>query len=72
MNGERLFGAGIPPACKYCEHVLQFLGPEKMLCEKRGVVQPVDKCRHFVYDPLKRVPKKPKPLQKLEETEFVL
>jgi hypothetical protein len=52
--------------------VLQFLGPDKMLCEKRGVVLPVDKCRHFVYDPLKRVPKKPKPLQKLEDTEFVL
>jgi hypothetical protein len=72
MNGEKLFGANIPPACKYCERILQLLDGESLLCEKRGVVKPANKCRHFVYDPLKRVPKKPMPLQKMEETEFVL
>ncbi len=72
MSGEKLFGANIVPACKYCVRMLQILDEEKRLCEKRGVVGPGEKCRHFVYDPLKRVPPKPRPVQKLEETEFVL
>lgn len=72
MASKRLFGANIRPACKYCEHVLQILGDDKMLCGKKDVVSSADKCRAFIYDPLKRVPKRPKPLEKIEETEFEL
>lgn len=72
MTGKRLFGDNIRPACKYCEHVLQLFDEDKMLCDKRGVVSAVNKCRAFIYDPLKRVPKKPRPLEKIEETEFEL
>lgn len=72
MSSKRLFGNDIRPACKYCGHVLQLLGEDKMLCDKKGVVPAANKCRAFIYDPLKRVPKKPRPLEKIEETEFEL
>lgn len=29
-----------------------------VLCEKNGVVDPQSKCRHYKYDPLRRVPDK--------------
>lgn len=70
MASERLFGVNISPACKHCEHTLQSFDNDTMLCEKRGVVSKTHKCRHFIYDPLKRVPQKPKPLEFIEESEF--
>ena len=35
-----------------------------VLCEKKGVVDPESRCRHYKYDPLKRIP--PKPLAQLD------
>lgn len=29
-----------------------------VLCERKGVVDPSSSCRHYKYDPLKRVPQK--------------
>ena len=29
-----------------------------ILCEKKGVVDPNSNCRHYKYDPLKRVPQR--------------
>lgn len=29
-----------------------------VLCEKKGIVEPDASCRHYKYDPLKRVPSK--------------
>ncbi len=31
---------------------------DSVLCEKKGIVEPDSKCRHYKYDPLKRVPDK--------------
>ena len=41
---------------------------------KYGVVQRKEKCRKFRYDPCKRIPSKPKPLdfQKYDEHDFSL
>jgi hypothetical protein len=72
MPDEKLFGANIQPACKYCERAVQFAQDLKLFCEKCGAVDETGKCRHFVYDPLKRVPRRPRPLQRIKETEFVL
>lgn len=71
MTSERLFGSNIRPACKYCERVLQEIG-DKMLCSKKGVVLSTNKCRKFIYNPLMRVPPKPRPVQKFEKSDFEL
>lgn len=44
--------------CRYCElaHTLQ--DEDTMLCDKKGVVDAGYHCRHFRYDPLKRIPGK--------------
>lgn len=72
MASERLFGANIAPSCKYCEHIMQSFDGGSMLCDKRGVVDASHKCRRFVYDPLKREPRKPLPLETREDFEFEL
>lgn len=72
MASERLFGADIRPACRYCEHVTQILREDNLFCDKRGMVSKEHKCRLFVYDPLKRVPRRPKPLEKFEKADFEL
>ena len=32
-----------------------------MICRRKGIVAAADQCRRFRYDPLKRVPARPKP-----------
>lgn len=44
--------------CKYCEHASPIVSDSKMVCPKYGVVSADYKCRRFVYDPLKRDPKR--------------
>lgn len=72
MASEYLFGNNIRPLCRHCEHMIQVLRDDALLCDKHGMVAKDHKCRHFVYDPLKRVPRKPKPLEKYENAEFEL
>ena len=43
------FRKDIEPRCAYCE----------VACSRRGVVDGSDHCRHFRYDPLRRVPPRP-------------
>lgn len=69
---ERLFGNKIEPACKYCAESFKQIGKNQILCRKHGVVLVDYSCRHFFYDPLKRIPKQPLELQKFEEDEFEL
>ena len=50
-----LFNKNLPPACQYC--VYGKTQPTKeVLCIKRGVTELRDSCRHYKYDPIKRVP----------------
>ncbi len=47
---------------RYCAHCA-FAGKvneEQMICQKCGIVPAGHHCRRFRYDPLKRVPAKPK------------
>ncbi|MCL2547358.1 MAG: hypothetical protein FWE06_09315 [Oscillospiraceae bacterium] len=65
-----LFIKSQPPACAYCRWV-KLLDDNRLQCDKYGDVQPMHKCRRFVYDPLKRVPPKPLVLkQEYEQDEF--
>ncbi|MBQ4353522.1 MAG: hypothetical protein IJC71_01375 [Clostridia bacterium] len=52
--------------CKYCEKAKTLSDPDRMLCEKHGVVSAGHSCRLFRYDPLKRAPK----IRTLPQTDF--
>ena len=54
-----LFRKQIEKRCIYCVFSGQ-ISEEACICAKRGVVSPGDHCRKFRYDPLKRVPPRPK------------
>ena len=54
---KKLFGNNIKPACKYFE-LCKALENDKFECEKFGEVKSYDSCKKFVYNPLKRIPKK--------------
>lgn len=48
-----------PKKCSNCFHGRTPLDKTSVLCEKKGVVDPEGSCRHYEYDPLKRIPAKP-------------
>lgn len=54
-----LFRKKIQKSCSYCKHGTKFEN-DKILCPKKGIMPSDKKCRKFSYDPLKRVPLKPK------------
>ena len=56
-----LFRKKIDRYCTYC----QFSGKvdeESVICQFCGIVPCTHHCRRFRYDPLKRVPERPRPL----------
>lgn len=53
--------------CEFCRFASEIKTTEDMLCSHKGVVDKEYSCRKFVYDPLKRVPKKLPELPVLEE-----
>ncbi len=44
--------------CSNCFYGRTTKDRTEVLCEKKGIVSPDCKCRHYRYDPLKRVPNK--------------
>lgn len=68
-----LFRKKIEKSCIYCVHGT-VLDSGQVLCVKKGVCAPRTKCRKFRYDPLKRVPVKPKApdFEKYTEENFSL
>lgn len=61
----------ITKCCVYCEKSTLLAGEEYVLCPRKGVVSQNYVCRRFLYDPLKRIPKKPQPIPIPEAEEFV-
>ena len=59
--------------CFYCVHAAK-INEDEMVCEKKGIVPAANQCRHFRYDPLKRIParKKPQSFGKFQESDFAL
>lgn len=49
----------IEKVCAYCEYARDTHDSEFLVCSKKGVVHAMYKCRKFIYDPMKRVPKAP-------------
>ena len=68
-----LFRKKIEKSCAYCRFGTM-LDEDLALCSKRGVVSAGRKCRKFRYDPLKRVPFRPKApnFRKYEGEDFSL
>ena len=44
--------------CEYCRYAVTVSLTDDMICEKRGIVSKDYSCRKFIYDPLKRMPRK--------------
>ncbi len=53
-----LFQKKMPPKCSYCASSIT-LDKESAMCVKKGIVPATYSCRHFRYDPLRRVPPRP-------------
>ncbi len=54
-----LFRKKIDPMCVYC-HFGTMVDEQQLICQKKGPQAPTDSCRKFRYDPLRRVPPRPK------------
>lgn len=58
FKGGRYFDKSIAPKCDYCQYGKRARDGNKVLCEKRGLVDREYSCTKFVYSPLKRIPVK--------------
>lgn len=67
-----LFGKHIEPACIYCENGKTTADGVGVLCRRKGVCAPDDRCSRFVYAPLKRMPKRAAQLPRFSEDDFTL
>jgi hypothetical protein len=68
-----LFRRKMDRYCVYCQFAGK-IGEDSMICQKFGVVPAGHSCRHFRYDPLKRVPGRPKakPFEQFDDKDFRL
>ena len=57
-----LFRKDIEPSCAYCESGVS-IGEGQVACLRRGIVNAGGQCGRFKYDPLKREPPRPAPLE---------
>ncbi|MBR4868126.1 MAG: hypothetical protein IKU10_03130, partial [Clostridia bacterium] len=56
MKNQAFVSEEYRKACRYCEWGRLSFDGSAVLCPKKGVVEPDDVCRKYVYDPLKREP----------------
>ena len=56
--GGKYFDKNIQPKCDYCQFGKRAKDGDKVLCEKRGLVDSSFSCGKFTYSPLKRIPVK--------------
>lgn len=68
-----IFRKKISKQCAYCQKCVK-LDEDAYLCRRKGMVLPTGKCWRFAYDPLKRIPSKPKALdvRKYDDDDFSL
>lgn len=58
-GGNLLFRKKMERYCTYCVFAGK-LNDDTLICRKCGIVPASHRCRRFRYDPLKRIPVKPK------------
>lgn len=54
-----LFRKKMERRCEYCVHATR-LNEDELLCSKKGIRSPENRCLFFRYDPTRRIPKKAK------------
>ena len=55
---QKLYGNRVTPACETCRNARRSFDGKVMLCPRRGAMPLYERCRKYVYDPLKRVPRR--------------
>lgn len=60
MNMSAMFNKKLPHFCRYCAFGKGSLFTGEILCKKHGVTSANDSCRHYKYDPLRRIPERVK------------
>lgn len=58
FKSGKYFDKHIEPKCDYCRFGKRAKDGNKVLCEKRGLVDANYSCNKFIYSPLKRIPVK--------------
>lgn len=68
-----LFRKKIERSCTYCSHGGR-VDQDTVLCRRKGFVRACSGCRHFRYDPLKRIPRRQRPqdFSQYEDRQFTL
>lgn len=66
-----LFGSQFPPCCDYCAHAAGS-GTEGAVCLLGRCFPESGTCRRFRYDPLRRIPRVPRPIPKPDPSDFQL
>lgn len=69
---KSLFLGQIEPRCAFCSCGRLSGDGEKILCTRKGIVDPGFSCRHFRYDPLRRTPRRAPALPTYDSGEFKL
>lgn len=72
MKNKLLEKKKYPAVCECCKHGRLSPDEKSVLCIKKGIVELDAKCRRYVYDPLKRRPKKPLLISKADPSDFEL
>ncbi len=69
---QKLYGNHITPACETCANARRSFDGKVMLCPRHGAMPLYEHCRKYVYDPLKRVPRRLPQKAEHSEEEFSL
>ncbi len=73
QNNQPLFGNNIPPACEYCTNCHTKIAGDTYFCEQKATdIEPYESCGEYVYDPLRRVPKRRMALPTFSVDDFKL
>ncbi len=72
MAKMKLFGKNIAPACAYCAKGAPSQDNRTIICERYGFTQPSYQCSKFIYDPLKRVPRRAPLIRRFSSEDFEL
>ena len=69
---KKILGKDIEPKCEICALAITAADGSCILCKKKGVCDFDDVCKKFVYDPLKRTPRRPAELVAFTDLDFHL
>ena len=72
MAKQKLFGNRNEPACETCALGKRGSDGQSVLCRRVGAVSLHHHCRHYQYDPLRRIPKRDPVLPSYDATDFWL